>query len=195
MSLYKLKTRIKYTLLITIKYLYNKIYHLMPLLIFILLILFLPILGSPIISDKIIFFKLFIPLFFFIILIISLKYYFFNNNKDFINNFENIKNTKKNKEKRVFKEEDRTFNSFEDYINYKKNINNNDNYINNELKIHLNRLELTESFNKFDLKKQYKLIAKQWHPDIKNGVPLNIKNEQMKKINESYNYLKKYLNN
>lgn len=48
-------------------------------------------------------------------------------------------------------------------------------------------LELKPSSTLDEVKKQYKVLAKKWHPDI-NKDPSS--SEKLKKINEAYDYIK-----
>jgi len=91
---------------------------------------------------------------------------------------------------RIYTEEERTFNSYQDYLNeQKKHLKiEEDNKFNNYLKL----FSLTElTFNKKNLKKEYKLLAHKYHPDKCQSNKELEKSyiKSMQKINEGYQFL------
>jgi len=59
----------------------------------------------------------------------------------------------------------------------------------NEIKEALNILELPAYITKDEIKKQYKLLAKKYHPDVYKD------QEQMAKINNAYKIIMQYIDN
>lgn len=110
---------------------------------------------------------------------------------------------KKPKSSRIFTEEDRTF-SYEDIKKNQEEVKS-DYSPKHEQNIHINKYQKEmdilnlkgnfEDLNKADLKKQFRKVAKAWHPDFgKTEYDIKLRTERMTQINESYHFLLSKIN-
>lgn len=109
-----------------------------------------------------------------------------------IRNKSKTRNKSRNKSNRIFTEEERTYNSYEEYLKFEKE----------EILTEPSDLERKlesfgmrkENFNKKNLKKRYIYLAKKYHPDkISSNEIRNSYTESMSIINSLYKDLKTYL--
>lgn len=116
--------------------------------------------------------------------------------------YENMKNAGKSRNERIFTENDRTFYSYKEYEEKKSNnqsqqksefyVNKNINSIIHEKELKILNLELKELkfYNKSEIKKAYRLVAKENHPDFGiNEEDIKRRTEKMFAINAAYEIL------
>ena len=139
-----------------------------------------------------------IPIMFmpFLITYILIKKQYIDIQKSFkINKDTKDEDTEETQEERIFTQEERTFDSYEDYISSeeKTNLVNKNDRINNLCNI-LN-IGSIENLNIKLLKKNYRKLAKKYHPDLVQDKYLKESyKDSMSILNNAYSELKEYLN-
>lgn len=152
-------------------------------------------LSISLLISSILIFKTFNPLIILSLLLLPfLTTYILINNKKISTTLNNKKDSNI-ESNRIFSEEERTFNTYEDYkeneYSYKEIK------FNSKIEKHCKvlKIENSEGLTLKQLKQKYRSLAKKYHPDL-------VKNEDLKKsyqesmviINNSYLELKTYLN-